>query len=80
MRAIENLRDRMRDTESKVTLYTYDSFMIDFSYADGKELIHDVVAILEQGGTYPVRVYVGANYHDMRNVTDLVKNAPSAIL
>jgi hypothetical protein len=73
MRAIKGLRERMAGTESKVTLYTYDSIMIDFSYRDGKELIADIVNILEQDGTYPVRVYVGPNYHDLTNVTDLVK-------
>lgn len=79
MQALDNLRNVMLDKASKITLYTYDSIIIDYSYDDGKQLIKEIVAVLEQDGKYPVRVHVGSTYHEMRNMTDLVKNPPSAI-
>lgn len=71
--AIHRLSTLYAGVESKIALYTYDSLLIDFSYADGKELLRETVRELEHGGKYPVRIYCGSHYNDLKNITELVK-------
>jgi len=51
---------------SKIVLYNYDSFLIDFSLSDGKELLLEVVQFLEQGKKFPMRMKYGKNFGEMK--------------
>jgi hypothetical protein len=77
MKAVRDLEEVFQGKQSKVTLYTYDSLLIDFCPSDGKEFLCRTVEVLEQG-KFPVRVYVGNNYEKQKNVTNLVKKRISA--
>ena len=54
--------------QSVPTLYTYDSILFDYSMSDGTELIKDILSVLTENGKYPMRVYYGATYHDMKRL------------
>lgn len=58
-----------RDKQSKVVLYNYDAFLIDFSLSDGRGLITETINLLECGGKFPVRVKFGPNYGSMSPLT-----------
>jgi hypothetical protein len=74
MKGIFGLIPLFMGKNSKVVLYTYDSILIDFDMSDGKQLVKDIVSTLEQDGTYPVRVYMGNSYNNVKNVTSRVKS------
>jgi len=61
----------IEDKSSKLILYNYDAFLFDFDYKkDGLEYLKKVKNILEDGGKYPTRVYMGDNYHEMKEITE----------
>lgn len=81
MDVIHKLEPIFEQKKSVVALYTYDAILVDFHWDDGSELLEQIIDVMEQRGRYPVRVYVGSNYHDMKNITKLVKNTvPTAIM
>ena len=59
----------LENYNSKLVLYTYDSFLIDFNIKDGKSLIQDIKNVMK----YPVKIQFGANYDDMNDVSDKIK-------
>jgi len=67
---LENVLPMFAGVRSKLFMYTYDSVLIDFHEADGVDFIRKVKTLLECDNTYPVKVYVGASYHELVNVTD----------
>ena len=60
------------DKQSKIVLYTYDSILLDFSLNDGPELLKSVAKVLSGDGAFPVRMYSGVNYNDMKECTDML--------
>lgn len=59
------LQELFKGKKSKIILYNYDSFLIDYSLSDGKDLLLDMIAHIEQEKTFPVRVKYGNNFNDM---------------
>ena len=55
---------------SRLVLYNYDSFLLDFDKEDGLDYLKKVKGILEQDGKYPTKVSMGDNYHEMRDITE----------
>jgi len=55
--------------QSKIILYNYDSVLLDYSTADGRELLTEAVALMEQGGRFPVRVKYGKTFGTMEKLT-----------
>ena len=45
----------LKDKQTKVVLYTYDSLLFDFSKEDGKETLEELKRILESDGKYPIK-------------------------
>ena len=58
------------DYASRLVLYNYDSFLLDFDKEDGLDYLKKVKGILEQEGKYPTKVSMGDNYHEMRDITE----------
>lgn len=68
--AVDILRELLAYLENKKTkpvLYTYDSVLFDAHKDDGMETIKRIKEIME-GDKFPVKISVGRNYKDMRNV------------
>ena len=53
--------------QSKVILYTYDSFLIDYALSDGKEVLKEIKKLLEING-YVVKVAYGLNYNSLKEI------------
>jgi len=70
MRALTRLIPKIEDYKSKLILYSYDSFLLDFNMEDGLDYLKKVKEILEQDGKYPVKVSWGLNYHEMKDITE----------
>ena len=74
VRTLDVLLHDVKDYESKMVLYNYDAFLFDFDYKkDGLKYLKEVKKILEWDGKYPTRVYMGDNYHNMREITEQFK-------
>ena len=60
------LTDMFDGRQSKIVLYNYDSFLIDFCLSDGKDLILGMVNFLEQDKKFPIRLKYGKNFGEMK--------------
>ena len=56
----------LKGYNSKLILYTYDSFTFDFDPKDGKELILQIKKAME----YPTKISYGVNYGELNDVSD----------
>ena len=70
MKALTRLIPEVKNYKSKLILYSYDSFLLDFNMEDGLNYLKKVKQILEQDGKYPVKVSWGLNYHEMKDITE----------
>ena len=70
MKVLSTLIPEIREYKSKLILYSYDSFLLDFNIEDGLDYLMKVKNILEQDKKYPVKVSWGLNYHDMEDITE----------
>tara|TARA_R100000152_G_C6765517_1_gene190332 strand:+ start:419 stop:1699 length:1281 start_codon:yes stop_codon:yes gene_type:complete len=70
MKVLSELIPNIQDYKSKLILYSYDSFLLDFNMEDGLDYIKKVKEILEQKGKFPVKVSWGLNYHEMKDITE----------
>jgi hypothetical protein len=67
--AINKLRPLYTGKQSRPIMYTYDSLLFDFSIDDGRELLTKTIRILSHDNKFPMRVYYGTNYHELKKVT-----------
>lgn len=56
----------LRNYNSKLVLYTYDSFLIDFDVHDGKKVIQKIKSILTENDKFPVKIKHGKNYSTIK--------------
>jgi hypothetical protein len=56
---LEKLLKYLNSKKSNLILYTYDSFLIDFSKEDGKIALEDIGIILSENNKYPVKFKYG---------------------
>ena len=66
--AINRLRPLYEGKSSRPIMYTYDSLLFDYNLEDGRELLTETIRILSHDNKFPMRVYYGTNYHDMKKV------------
>jgi hypothetical protein len=66
---INKLQPLFKNKQSKPVLYTYDSLLFDFCLDDGKDLLIEAIKILSHDGKFPMRVFYGQNYHDLKKLT-----------
>ena len=59
MIVLEKLLKYLKDKRSKLILYTYDSFLIDFSKEDSKKVLEDIRIVLSDNNKYPVKFKYG---------------------
>jgi hypothetical protein len=53
--------------KSELFLYHYDAFIFDMHKSEFK-CVEELANILSEGGNFPLRVYVGSNYGDLREI------------
>jgi len=65
--SVKKVIDYLENKQSKVILYTYDSFLVDYSSVDGKEVLKEVKKLLENN-KYVVKVAYGNNYNSLKYI------------
>jgi len=70
MKVMSELIPYLKDKQSKLILYSYDSFLFDFKLTDGLDFLKGVKEILEQDGVFPTKSSKGLNYHEMEDITE----------
>ncbi len=60
---LEKLNDLLRTRRTKLVLYTYDSFLFDYSPKDGKSILKEIIDVFEE---IPFHIKAGHDYHNMK--------------
>jgi hypothetical protein len=63
---IANVQDILQNYNSKLILYTYDSFLFDLDLNDGGRLVTAIAEAITTQNTFPVKIKVGSDYHNMK--------------
>ena len=66
---MRNLLPKISEYKSKLALYNYDAFLIDFNLKDGLSLLRMIKKEMEKNN-YPTTVSHGKNYHEMEDITE----------
>jgi len=64
---LNSILNLLQNTNNKLILYTYDSILVDMENFD-LALIHDMIEILEENKKFPVRVYSGNTYNNIKEI------------
>lgn len=59
IRILKDVLRYLKNKKSFISLYTYDSIVVDLSLKDGKELPQGILNIMEEGGKFPVKWKAG---------------------
>jgi len=65
--SVKRVIEYLDNKKSSVILYTYDSFLIDYSREDGNGTLKTIKQLLEQDG-YVVKVEYGLNYDSLNKI------------
>ena len=65
--SVKKVIEYLEERQSKVILYTYDSFLIDYSISDGKHTLQKIKQLLESEG-YVIKAGYGHNYNSLKNI------------
>jgi hypothetical protein len=64
--SIKKLQEYLVTKKSNITLYTYDSILIDYSREDGKETLKEIKSLLESTFKFKVKAKYGTNYNNLK--------------
>lgn len=62
---LKRILELTKNTTCHLTLYTYDSILLDMEKFD-RTLVKQTTDILEENGKFPVRVYMGTTYNNLQ--------------
>ena len=62
---IKSINELLKNYNTKLILYTYDSFLFDYDTRDTMQVFRDIITIL---GGVPFHLKVGTNYDEMRKI------------
>lgn len=71
MLVIQDIKKILQSYETKLILYTYDSFLFDYNPNDGIKLFQELKKCMSDLGNFPIKFEVGRNYHEM-SVADFI--------
>lgn len=72
--SLQKMQSLFENSQSKAILYTYDSVLFDFSLDDGKELLIEAIKVLSHDNKFPMRIYYGKDYHNLKKLTSSLLN------
>jgi hypothetical protein len=61
---LDNILNYLRDKQTKLVLYVYDSILIDYASSDGDQVLLDIKDMIH----YPVNIKTGKNYHVLEKI------------
>ena len=67
---LSDLISLLETKKSKLVLYQYDSFLLDFNSEDTIEFLGEVKKIMERSEKFPIKAKYGKNYHEMFDFTE----------
>jgi hypothetical protein len=59
--------DLIKNTTNHLVLYTYDSILLDMQFMNS-ELLRQIQDILEENKKFPVRIYSGNTYGNIKEI------------
>ena len=68
VKRILKIQDYLKDKETNLVLYGYDSFIFDLSKQDGVNILKNIKNILEKDN-YPTKIKIGYTYNRMRDIS-----------
>ena len=69
MNVITGIKEYLKDKDTKLVLYSYDSFLFDYSQKDGKHILKELKNIIENN-KFPTKIKAGKTYNSLVNVTE----------
>jgi len=66
---VKTILDYLQGKQTKVMLYIYDAVLLDFHKDDGIETLRKLRNIMSFDGRFPIKVYMGETYHDVKLLT-----------
>lgn len=60
---LERLNNLLRERETKLILYTYDSFLFDYSPNDTMSIFKEIINVFDR---IPFHIKIGTNYHEIK--------------
>jgi hypothetical protein len=64
VKMLVNILDYLKDKQTKLVLYVYDSILLDYSKSDGNQTLIDIKNMIK----YPVNIKTGKNYHALEKI------------
>jgi hypothetical protein len=61
---LDNILTYLKDKQTKLVLYTYDAFLLDYAEEDGKELLLTLKDMIP----YPLNIKQGKSYHGLEKI------------
>jgi len=68
VKTLLNIQDFLKGKLTKLILYQFDSFLIDWNKEDGKEILKDLKKIIETEDNYKISISYGKNFNEMRDI------------
>jgi hypothetical protein len=68
VKTLLNIQDFLKGKLTKLILYQFDSFIIDWHKEDGKEILKDLKKIIETEDNYKVSISYGKNFNEMNEL------------
>lgn len=65
MEIIQKLNSALKGKQTKLILYTYDSFLFDYSKTDGKDVLREIIKVFDQ---IPFHIKAGLNYNQLKEI------------
>jgi len=65
---LQQVLEYLNGFESKLILYTYDSILLDVDYSEAKQILPEIINIMQRG-KFPVKCKVGDIYSKMSSIT-----------
>ena len=69
---LNDVNDLLRDYNTNIILYTYDSLLFDYDINDGKDLLLKLRDLMNQASKFPVKIKAGVNYHGMTDMSSRI--------
>jgi hypothetical protein len=69
IKRVLDLNKLLLSYQTKLVLYTYDSFLFDYDMQDGRQMLIDIRDSMSLSGKFPVKIKAGTNYHEMHDMT-----------
>ena len=65
---MEKIQSLLESYQTEFIMYLYDGFLLDYNIGDGKELFDTIKMVLEDGGRFKTKQYLGKNFGKLTKI------------